>query len=281
MNNRLTKALLTAVLAAAMIFTGCSRVSFSFGSTNKEKVTDEETLTMSNEGVKNLYVENVVGDIRVVKTEGDSIAIKVNKRVEGPTKDKVQEVMDNIIVNSEVNGGRLEIKAVTKDGKKDFWRWKNDNYNSMNVNIDFYVEVPMNVENCIIKDVTGNIEIEKLAGDFSIDSVTGNIDLKNTTIFGKSNINLVTGNISLRTDIDKTVDLVVSNVTGNLNIALPREAGFSIEGSVVTGNIGGSFEGVKANKSITGGGSIDQSFNDGSASIKFELITGNLDLNKK
>ena len=281
MSSRLVKILTTAFITVAVIFTGCSRVTINLGQMNKEKVTEEEALTVDKDGVKELYVENVVGDIHVIKAEGDSIKVKVGKRVEGPTKEKAEEVMNNIFISTEVNGGKLEIKAVTKEEKKDFWKWKNENHTTMNVNLDFYVEVPMNLESCMIKDVTGNIEVENLASMFKVDSVTGNISLNDTTILGRSNVNLVTGNINLKTEMDKTSDIKVSNITGNLNITLPKDANFNIKGSVVTGNIGGSFDGLKANKSITGGGSVDQSFNGGNSSLHFELVTGNVKLNKE
>lgn len=281
MSNRFAKIAGTTLIAAVVLFTGCSRVTVNLGQINKEKVKEAEALTVSKQDVTELYVENVVGDIRIVKTEGESIKIKVDKRVEGPTKDKAEEVMSNILINSEVTGGRLEIKAVTKDGRKDFWNWKSDNYATMNVNLDFYVEVPMKVENCRIKGVTGNIEVEKIDSVFNVDNVTGNIKLKDTTMQGQSYVNLVTGNIDLEADIEKGSDIKLSNVTGNLNIALPKDAGFNIEGSIVTGNIAGSFDGIKANKSITGGGSVNQSFNDGGSKVKFELVTGNVKVNKK
>ncbi|MCX7772018.1 MAG: hypothetical protein N2376_02775 [Clostridia bacterium] len=269
-----------AIAALALLIAGCTAQGFSINfSNNNVKQEDEKTLTLSLDNAKSLLVDNQTGNISIKKGRDSSVSVKTKIKVEGQVTEEVEKVLKNVKTYAAVKDGMLEIRAVCNDGS-DFWRWKQDHYRMLNVNINFDVALPQDLESYKLRLITGNINLEGLNGSTDVESITGNVTLNNVKLSGSNRVHLITGNIDIKGSVADAESLDVNNTTGNINLSLPGDSGLKLKASIVTGNIDGSLIGDSAIKGI-GGTSIEKEIGSGKTETSVKLVTGNITISKK
>lgn len=150
-----------------------------------------------------LFIENVLGDIKIKGVKGDSIEV-VGKR-KGDDLDQI-EILDS---SSEY---RIDI------------RLRPPQFPAGNARIDFEVRVPESVEYNFTRifSFSGNIDITGVAGRLSAESFRGNVALKD--VKGLVNASSFSGNI--KADLGKAQrrnNMRFSSVSGNIDVAAPAD----------------------------------------------------------
>lgn len=281
--KRKARLLITVLLTLVILaVTGCAGVNANSSKLHLYKETKEgdETTNVRGAAVSNLWINNNTGNITVCKTSNADIRVKMLKKVQGNDKSEVAEVFDTITAFAEVRNGRLEVEAATKEGKADIWSWLSNNHSSLNVNVDFVVEVPENFKNYIVNNVAGNITAEDITGNLNIENMTGNINLKNTVLTGENSINLSAGNIDMDISMKEADSLEVIDGAGNVTLTMPADSKVDLNANVGIGNVGGNFNGMESKSGAAGINSTVE-FNGGGKNVSLKLTTGNITVNSR
>lgn len=268
------------VMVLIVLLTSCSNIS-NFGVLGfRETMTEQETTNTKISKVDKIWINNNIGTITINKTEGEYVKVRMKKTVHGQEKKEVKEVIDTIAPKAELVDGRLEIQAVTREGKSDAWSWLSSNHNKLNVNIDLYIDIPKSFKDYNVINVIGNVAINDITGSLKIENMTGNIDINNSILNGSNRIMLTTGNIDMNVDIKNSTSLEATNSTGNVKLAIPSTSKINLSASVTTGVINGSFNGMES-KSGIGGIDFNREFNGGGKEVVLKSITGNIEVNSR
>jgi hypothetical protein len=277
MKKIVIKMLCMVLVLSTIILSGCGTIRFTVNNSlgSNTKLTGEETINvgMSNEEI--LYVKNETGKIFINRVDGKDIKVRTVKKVVGKDKNELEEVLNEITASVKTSGDKIEISAVTKSEKRDFWSWKNSRHNSVNVNIEFYVDVPKDLKYYSVENITGDITLSNIKGNVKVENVTGNIKLENTELTGANMLKLTTGNIEINTSLKDVENLDVSVTTGNITMEVPSDNKLSLEAKITTGNIMGNAIG----KVMTNNTTFAKDFNGGGAKVDLHVITGNVIIN--
>jgi hypothetical protein len=274
--------LMTVILVILFITVsiGCSRLVNLNLDAYKVTMTEKETTNTEAGEVNEIWINNNVGTITINKTDGKFVKVQMKKTVHGQDKKEVKEVISTITPKAEIVDGRLEIEAITREGKSDAWSWLSSNHNDINVNIDLYIDIPKSIKVYTIINVIGNIAINDITGSVNVENMTGNINLNNSMLNGDNRIILTTGNIDMKVNLNNANSLEATNSTGNVILEVPKTSKISLETSVITGAINGSFSGM-VNKSGIGGIEWNGELNGGGKAVTLKSITGNVIVNSR
>lgn len=272
-----------AVFLAVMIITGIVSgilaVTGVVGAVTDKNITigksDEEYVDFDKEfeGVKNLYIENGIGELAIVKGSGNNIRVTAVD----VTSDFVARI---------VSGNELKISS-----KTDFWNifnWGIKNHNKPRITV--YLPEGYEGRNVEIDAGAGNIKIEELiCEDLKIDAGVGNIKgynihtntLKVNGGVGEINLNDITaegtnidagvGNI----DIDGTLSgkNIVKAGVGEIDLTLKGTTDdYNIKAEPGIGNIyiDGNKYGELSWNNVTADNSLDIDGGVGNISIEFQ-----------
>jgi hypothetical protein len=146
-----------------------------------------------------IFIENVLGDIRIKGFKGDSIEIVGNNKGDGSD---LIEVLDNSI------GNRIDIRI------------RPTPFPGSPARVDFEVLVPNSVEYNFTRifSFSGNVFIEGVVGRLRAESVRGSVALKD--IKGLVSASSFSGNVSV--DLGKTQDrgnMMFSSISGNIDVS--------------------------------------------------------------
>jgi DUF4097 and DUF4098 domain-containing protein YvlB len=75
----------------------------------------------------------------------------------------------------------------------------------------------LNCEEYTLKNVSGNINLEKLSGKGNINNVSGNINVKYEKLLKDANIHCVSGNVTIGLSKELAVDISAKCTSGNIN----------------------------------------------------------------
>jgi len=283
-----------------------------------------KTVPLSKTGT--LYLANVSGDIEVLTWKDAQVKIEAVKISKADSLEKAKENAAKVTI--EVTGGAERVSVETKYPKRQGGFWGGD---SISVSVDYKVWVPEEAA-VEIKSISGDVQIAPIGGKARIDSVSGNVglrgaagadvklvsgDLEMENIAGDAFIKAVSGDIdvtrikgSIEADAvsgdivledvseAQTVDIktVSGNVTytgqlraggryelkthsGDVRMTIPADAGFDLEANTFSGDIVSEFE-------ITVSGKISPkeihgTVGKGGATLILKSFSGNVDLKKK
>jgi DUF4097 and DUF4098 domain-containing protein YvlB len=283
-----------------------------------------KTVPLSKTGT--LYLANVSGDIEVLTWKDVQVKIEAVKISKADSLEKAKENAAKVTI--EVTGAAERVSVETKYPKRQGGFWGGD---SINVSVDYKVWVPEEAA-VEIKSVSGDVQIAPIGGKARIDSVSGNVglhgaagadvklvsgDLEMQNIAGDAFIKAVSGDIdvtrikgSIEADAvsgdivledvseAQTVDIktVSGNVTytgqlraggryelkthsGDVRMTIPADAGFDLEANTFSGDIVSEFE-ITVNGKISPK-EIRGTVGKGGATLILKSFSGNVDLKKK
>lgn len=142
-----------------------------------------------NKQVSSLQIDNRFGEVKINKSEGDSVIINVTITVNAPNERKADDLLDKIEVNIRKSGSA--VKAVTEI-EKDFKSQKG-------FSIDYVVNIPSD-KNLIINNKYGNTIVGQLTGNGDFTCKYGNFtayELKTPADSGSLKLNLAYGNANI------------------------------------------------------------------------------------
>ncbi len=186
-------------------------VLFSFQLAGAKDFRSDYTLVPGGQ----VFIENVLGDIRVKGFKGNSIEIVGNKKGDGSD---LIEVVDNS------TGNRIDIRI------------RPTRFPGSNARIDFEVRVPQAIEYNFTRifSFSGNVHIEGVAGRLRAESVRGSVALKD--VKGLVSAMSFSGNINV--DIGKTQDrgnMMFSSISGSIDVSASSDLNALVDISCSSG----------------------------------------------
>jgi hypothetical protein len=157
----------------------------------QERETIKRTLEFAGSGMRILELDNVNGAIHATGYDGSTVEMTANKTIRARSQDGVQtakqEVKLDITDKSEVL--RIYVEGPFRDNWRSSWR-----YSGYEVDFDFDVRVPRDVK-VRLRTVNGEVQAEKIAGDFEVRGVNGRIAM--TDINGSGSAETVNGEVKV------------------------------------------------------------------------------------
>lgn len=237
----------------------------------------------SNKETYNVYsaqalsIYNQVGDITLYQGEVNDLCLETFISVKANSQEIVNQLIDNILINTEVNNGIFKISVLCKKDKSDYWNWKTSKDHLSQVSVGFDVVVPKNFKSFDIKDSTGDIKLLDLNGSLKVNNLTGDINVINANLVGDNIVEVKTGNITAKTDISAAKTLSINNMTGNINLSILKDRGISLDASLITGNICGKYKGgFTMDNDSPGIKSVSKVYNGGGTYVTLKTLTGDI-----
>ncbi len=172
----------------------------------KETETVDRTIPFAQGGT--LRLKNFSGDVHVTGTSGSDVIVHATRRA-------TRERLDNIKLDIQVNGSRMEIEANKRNSD---WNEKNENV----VETAFEIQVPANTR--LDLDVfSSDITVRGTTGEVKAHSFSGGIDLDMTGAPAYPAISAETfsGDIKTRLATGGSGQVDFSTFSGDLRSDLP------------------------------------------------------------
>jgi len=249
---------------------------------------------------KRLTVKNISGDIRVEPATGGQATVTAVKRP-GRHGDP-----DDVVVRQVATADGIEICVLypgsDDDGDCDWngnrrnHRHHGSNWDNNDTQVTFSVKVPANT-NLTVGTVSGDVEGHGIRGDTEARSVSGDVTLTDVvakvveaqTVSGSVELTrvnadevsaeTVSGDVDFSGEIRKGGDYDMKTLSGDVTMRIPKNAGAEISGATFSGDFRTSFPiTTKATSRYTRRQRIDGTIGDGSARIRVESFSGNVEL---
>lgn len=208
---------ITILLTMGIALTGCG--------SRYEKVEKEE-FSPSADGKKTIKIENVSGEIKVIKNDEEKIRIIATKKTKVRKRD-IDKPIEDIRINIIENAHEILVQTELLDSRSGFSLGFNENKK-----VDYLIFVParfdVNVEN-----VNGDVEITDIDGELNIHLVNGKINLLNPT--GVVNAELINGNITA--EVNSTKGMKVNSVNGKVVMRLAETLNAKVIADITNGKV--------------------------------------------
>lgn len=266
--------LLILILASILIgvltfhdFLGSGRLVAMFGEV--EGIVASEG-SVSAEEIKNLEINWVSGDVTIVRADVTDISF----REDAGLKEKDQMVWsqkgDKLVIHS----SRYKVQLGTSKSK------------------DLVITIPMdyNINNLTISTVSANFSADSLtANTVSINAVSGECDFSGNNTFGDMNVDTVSGDVTFNGILRELTcegvsanfrgfftetpnSIQVDGVSGNIDITLPADAGFTAELDTLNGHFNSDFSTTSSGDRYICG--------NGQCTIEIDGVSGDINIRK-
>ena len=213
------------------------------------------------DAVSDINIEWVSGKINLEHYDGDSISFKES-----------YSGSDDYTMRYKVDNDILYIKFC-KPGLKPY---KNGT-SSINKNLTVLVPQDMDFSKIDIETVSADVVMQNInAEKFNIDYVSGNVTA--TGIYNIIDAQGVSGMLDIHNN-SNSFTCNIETVSGNCKLYLPENTpGFSCDFEAISGNVSTyEFDGFRSTKSFS---DTTHTYKDGSNSIDFDAVSGNLEILK-
>lgn len=249
---------------------------------------------------KRLVVKNISGDIRVEPVSGGQATVTAVKRPgrRGDPEDVVvrQVNTDEGIEICVLYPGSDDDGDCDWDGNRRHRRNRGSNWDDNDTQVHFTVKIPANTNlrvGTVSGDVTGSgirgeTEARSVSGDVILTDVTGKI-VEAVTVSGNvelRNVNAdevvaetVSGDVDFSGEIRKNGDYDMKTLSGDVIMRIPKNTGAQVSGATFSGDFHTSFPiTTKTTSRYTRRARLDGTIGDGSARIRVESFSGDVEL---
>lgn len=208
---------------------------------NPGNVVVRDQLTLDSAEINHLKIDTISASVKVTTADVDNIKIELTGNI------RINEGDPNAEFFLEANrqGKTVTVQPQLKNGK----------VNSYSGAMEITVVMPTNLETLTVTTVSGDIDVLDFMGESYLESVSGNIYVKN--------INQIPNALN------------AESVSGRIEALLPNKAGFHLSVSTVSGRLHIGFpvtvSGNKFSGPVNRGGSTQVKLNTVSGSI---VVTG-------
>ncbi|NNF35616.1 MAG: hypothetical protein HKN68_16030 [Saprospiraceae bacterium] len=205
-------------LGVLLLLGGLMLMSFTDLHQQSKKVTE----TFRIDGVGDLNIDNLHGDIYIKRWNQSEIKIEVTIDAKSRNDNAVEKfVQDSEIAFSQDGNHVYAITQLAEvDLKKKWWQWGIDK-SSFSINYEVYVPEMVHLE---LENEHGDIRIESYEGDLDVDLAHG--ELFTQFITGKTDLNIEHSEVVMRGMSNGKMDLLFSEFevirAGNLEINSTR-----------------------------------------------------------
>lgn len=199
------------------------------GQEAREQQTERFTRTVRIGADGALDLSNVAGDIAITRTGGSEVTIEVVKTARGRSADDAREQLALVQVDITERGGRAEVRTRYARGEQ----MRDQARRNISVSVAYTVAAPertritaKSVSGSIsARDIRGDLALETVSGDVRIanagrvpiaKSISGNVEVTDTTVEGSMEASTVSGHLTLRKVTARRLNL--GSISGNVII---------------------------------------------------------------
>ena len=186
----------------------------------RDEQTERFTKTVKSGENGEIQIANIAGDIVVTRGGGNDAVIEVVKTSRAESPEEARETLQLVNVNIAERPGRVEIKTHYPRGDE----WRRHNRRNINVSVAFNVTAPAGAR-VTAKSVSGGVKVVGIKGDLVLESVSGSVviadagriahaksisgdvQISDTTIEGPLDAGSVSGSVLLRRVKARRLDL--------------------------------------------------------------------------
>ena len=194
---------------------------------SRAEETERTTKTVNIGANGEIDITNIAGDMLVTRGGGNSATIEIVKTARAETSEEARQLLSLVPVDIAERGTRVEVK--TRYPHEDDLRRRNRR--NIHLDVAFNITVPPQTR-VNLHSISGNFVVRDVAGPLQLETISGNIKLTNT---GRSTAKTISGNVDVS---DTTIEgiLTASSISGNLAIRKATARGLTL--STVSGTIG-------------------------------------------
>lgn len=250
-------------LFALIVVSGCVIAvdddDFDFDNDVVARETFSYTVDLDNQS--RLRLEGINGNVEIVGDRGAfTITVEGEKKVGSNTIRDAERRLDDLDVDIDERSSEIVVRT------RQPTRTEGRNYV-----VDYTITLPTDLA-AYIDLVNGNITIETLENDVSINNTNGNARLRD--IVGSVTVDQTNGNIDCEAVLpfDGTIDLSTTN--GNIDLAIPHSTSADFSARVTNGSINASdldlSDITQTNRSLSG------TLGSGDGTIELRTTNGNI-----
>ena len=218
-----------------------------------------------------LEIVNVAGPIRVSRSDGPGITVRIDREAEGSSDEAAKEALQSVQILEEVASDRVKVEVRRDRGDGGRWRGRQQ------VSSAYEIQVPAGIT-ASFRTENGPVELNNVHG--TIAAVTTNGAVNGRGLSGALTASTVNGGLQLSMDsVDGAVDLTAVN--GGVRLELAPGVKANVVAAAVNGGVtidqalnlsttggGGSGRGMLGSNKITG------SINGGGPTITAQTTNG-------
>lgn len=234
-----------------------------------------------------LQLDNVNGGVVVDAWDRDEVRLVAEKKVRADNQDKAREVMKQVQVSVQQEGGGLRVDTRLPKKGDSLWDWMTGD--NVNISVSYRLQVPrrarLDVETTNgglqVKGTQGEAILETTNGGITLVDVDGNLRLSSTNggitatdVAGAVHASTTNGGIdvSLR-DVPSGSDLRFETTNGGVEVSLPRDIRASVDISTSNGRITSDFDVEGGQKSRT---RLSGDINGGGGELRIRTSNGSV-----
>jgi hypothetical protein len=143
----------------------------------KGKYTKEKTIKKEFEVNSNalMSIDNSYGNLNITSWNENRIMIEVRIKTNGNNEDKVQKKLDEISVDFESGRDMVSAKTIFNQNNTN-WNWNWGGSNNVNMQIDYYIKVPVK-NNVHLNNDYGSIILDRIDGHAKINCDYGRLEI--------------------------------------------------------------------------------------------------------
>ncbi len=257
--------LLLALTSVVLIsFQGCSLFK------KKYEKTESREYKFKASNFQKLIVDNPNGDLKIRKSDNDSLITVKAEITKFVTKKELDEPLKGINIDIDSTGNTLRLADVLNKDRSDFHIQFNMHH-STQINYVIYVPAEISIE---IEGTNNIVDMKDINNDVKVDMTNGDIKLNN--VYGKINVEMTNGDISAKLDSTKSLDFETTN--GNIKLEVGENFSGVFDAKTTNGHIKRrnlNFGGIDEDKKEFRG-----TLGNGDAKVKLQTTNGEIKINK-
>lgn len=237
--------------------------------------TVTSNFTTSADQVKDIQIEWVAGNITIVPEDTDEITVVETGSYSEKEKMVVQQIGSKLSIQYCEEPIRINFSfGVSVNTSKDLtitvpkdWVCNELEVDSASADLELS---GITINELDVNTASGKITVDQSAvGDMSLETVSGDIEFTGT--IDTLNCHSVSANCEITvTNVPTSIEM--EGVSGNLELTLPSECGFTASVETVSGSFSSEFATVSQNDSHI--------YGDGACRIEMEGVSGNVRINE-
>jgi len=186
--------------------------------TQKEEIT--KTLHFTESGHRKFLLDNFSGYVKVTGGAGNDVVLIAHKTIRAESDRKAAQAKEEVTLETKEEPDRVMLYVDAP------WRDRNGNcnyhgydYYGYEVEYDFEVQVPSKTDFILRTTNNGDVEVNGLEGEFTVENVNGKITMHD--IAGSGKVSTVNGGIKATFRENPDGETSFKTINGNLDVAFP------------------------------------------------------------
>jgi hypothetical protein len=293
--------------------------------------TDRQTRTVRIGSAGELDIENIAGDIVITRGSGNDVTVEILKTARARSDADAKDVLQLVPVDVVERGPRVEIRTRYPHDE-----WRRSNRRHIDVTVALNITAPAGTRvrahsisgSVSATDIKGEVSLESVSGSIRVanggrvsaaKSMSGNIEVLDTTIDGPLEASTASGTVTLRRVKARSLDVgsisggvvledvecqmleaqsvsgevrfggalakngryELSSHSGTVRVALSSGSGFELEATTFSGSVQSDFPVTARRADGPGSKSLRGVYGGGGAILDLTSFSGNVVISKR